>query len=120
MSVYTGIYGRHAPSLRGGTRRPLLHLHDHPDGVDDAGHVAEQGEQAVDPEVFRDADLQQDADGRQDDGEQDLDDVGAAAVIDRRGHAGFCHRHCHHLPLPLESRGPNKSIGRNPTPQERA
>ncbi len=48
---------------------------DDPDGVDDARDVAEQREQDVEPELQADADLQEHAQGRQEDGQQDTEDV---------------------------------------------
>merc|ERR1712070_404348 len=44
-------------------------------GVDDTGDVTQDGEQDVDEEVGTASALEEDTDGRQDDGEDDLDDV---------------------------------------------
>ncbi|KAB8339166.1 hypothetical protein FH972_022101 [Carpinus fangiana] len=45
--------------------------------VDDAGNVTQDGQQDVDQEVSAAAGLEEDTDGGQDDGEDELDDVGA-------------------------------------------
>ena len=52
-----------------------LPAHDHPDGMDDAGEVATQRQQDVEPELQAEADLQENTDGRQDDCEQNTYDV---------------------------------------------
>ena len=44
-------------------------------GVDDSGDVTEDGEEDVDEEVCATAALEEDADGREEDGEDDLADV---------------------------------------------
>lgn len=53
---------------------------DDPDGVDDAGEVAEEGEQQADPELDPAGELEEDAERRQDDGEDDVDAVRRAFV----------------------------------------
>lgn len=52
---------------------------DGPDGVDDAGEVAEEGEDKADPELNPAAELEEDPERRQDDGEDDVD-AGRRAV----------------------------------------
>jgi hypothetical protein len=54
-------------------------LGDGPDGVDDAGEVAEEGEDEADPELNPAAELEEDPERRQDDGEDDVD-AGRRAV----------------------------------------
>src|SRR5690606_22170924 len=56
----------------GGTR---LAPRDDPHGVNDARNVAEQRQQAVEPEMQAEADLEEDAERRQQDGQDDADDV---------------------------------------------
>ena len=46
----------------------LLHFHDNVDGMNDAGNIAEDGENDVDPEVFTQADLEKDTERWEDDG----------------------------------------------------
>lgn len=50
-------------------------------GVDDTGDVTQDGEQDVDEEVGTASALEEDTDGRQDDGEDDLDDVAVDFVV---------------------------------------
>lgn len=50
-------------------------LGDGVDGVDDAGDVAEEGEQQADPELMPASELEEDAEGREDDGDEDVDAV---------------------------------------------
>ena len=53
-------------------------LGDGVDGVDDPRDVPEEGEQEADPELVPAAELEEDAEGREDDGEDDVDAVGRA------------------------------------------
>lgn len=48
---------------------------DYPDGVNDAGNIAAECQENVDPEMQAEPDLKKNADGREDDGDQDTDDV---------------------------------------------
>lgn len=50
-------------------------LRNHPDGVDDSGNVAEQGQQNVDPEMLADPDLQKDTERRNEDGDENTKEV---------------------------------------------
>lgn len=58
-------------------------------GVDDSGDVTEDGEEDVDEEVGAAAALEEDADGGEEDGEDDLADV-AGWVLVGRVRRGFC------------------------------
>src|SRR3546814_7591445 len=58
-----------------------LAARDDPDRVHDTGDVAEQRQQDVEPEMQPDADLQEDAEGRQHDGENDPDDVQGGTLL---------------------------------------
>lgn len=51
--------------------------------VDDTGDVTQDGEQDVDAEVSTASSLQEDTDGRQDDGKNDLEDIAS-------GEGHFC------------------------------
>ena len=50
-------------------------LHDYPDGVDDPRDVAEQRKKDIQPEVDAKADLQEHAQRRQKDGEDDTNNI---------------------------------------------
>ena len=63
-------------------------LGDGVDGVDDPRDVPEEGEQEADPELVPAAELEEDAEGREDDGEDDVDAVGRA----RHGRRSFVRR----------------------------
>jgi len=53
-------------------------LGDGVDGVEDAGDVPEDGEQEADPELMPASELEEDAEGREDDGDDDVDAGGRA------------------------------------------
>ena len=65
-------FGRRAGCLHGAVG---LSFCDDPDGVDDAGDVAEDGKEDVEPEGAADADGEEDAEGREDYGENYADEV---------------------------------------------
>lgn len=48
---------------------------DHPDGVNDAGHIAAQCQKNIEPEMQAKTDLEEHADGRQKDGDKNTNDV---------------------------------------------
>ena len=48
---------------------------DDPDGVNDAGNITAQRQKNIQPELQPEADLEKDANGRQDDGDEDTNDV---------------------------------------------
>ena len=58
------------------SRRRLLLLGDGVDGVDDAGEVAEEGEEEADPELVPAPELEEHTQRWQDDGDQDVHAVG--------------------------------------------
>ena len=62
-----------------------LVLKDDVQSVDDAGNVTENGEEDVDAEVSTAAALEEDTDGREDDGKNDLADVAGG-----ERHVGWC------------------------------
>ena len=77
---------------RGGEMRRQarrLVLQDDVQGVDDAGNVTQDGEQDVDEEVGTASALEEDSDGREDDGKEDLADVAGG---ERHGGGGLCVR----------------------------
>ena len=65
-------------------------------GVDDTGDVTQDGEQDVNEEVGSASALEEDTDGRQDDGEDDLDDVAAGIIVSLCGRET---QRCRALPL---------------------
>ena len=71
-------FGRRAGCLHGAVG---LSFCDDPDGVDDAGDVAEDGEEDVEPEGAADADGEEDAEGREDNCTDYADEVCHSAGI---------------------------------------
>lgn len=53
----------------------MLFAQDDPDGVDDAGNITAQRQKNIQPEVQPEADLKKHANGREDDGDEDTNDV---------------------------------------------
>jgi len=47
-----------------------------PNGVNDAGDVAKQGQDEVQPEMHSEPDFEENADGRQENGENEFDGIG--------------------------------------------
>lgn len=71
------------PAVGVSSAEALLSRYD-PDGVDDAGQIAEQCKQYIDPEVNTEPDLQKDAKRRQQDGDNYLDHIHAPIPADKR------------------------------------
>ena len=65
---------RHAHASSGGAALCSV-LGDDPHGMDDAGQVAQQGQEDIDPELLADAHLQEDAQGRQQDSDQNAQEI---------------------------------------------
>ena len=61
----------HSVVTRCGTSPP----HNHPDRVDDAGHITAQRQKNVEPEVQPQSDLEKYTNWRQDDGDENTNDV---------------------------------------------
>lgn len=55
-------------------RLPLFFCND-PDGVNDAGNIAEQREQDIQPEMSSETNLEKHAQGREQDGDNDADNI---------------------------------------------
>lgn len=53
----------------------LLLFHDDPNGVNDAGNVTAEGEQDIQPEMQTETDLKENADRRQEYGDENADNV---------------------------------------------
>lgn len=73
MSVSVVFISMHTSSVG----LPFRYTHeDDVEGVDDAGNVAQNGQEDVDPEVCRTSALEEDTNWRHKDGKEDLDDCG--------------------------------------------
>lgn len=53
----------------------MLLPQNHPDGVNNAGNIAAQRQENVKPELQAEPDLKKHADGREDDGDENTNDV---------------------------------------------
>jgi len=105
---------------------PLV-LGDHPDGVDDAGNITEDGKQDVYPELLPDAHLQEHAERRQDNREMmrsmsmiNLQWSGTVGIIPR--HTGLRRRFARVSQCgvhPARKPGPEDSLRHAPRPRER-
>ena len=51
------------------------------DSIDDSWDVAQEGEQEADPELMPASELEEDAERREDDGDEDVDAVGRAVLV---------------------------------------
>jgi hypothetical protein len=87
MAVPSGLY---AGAVMTGFAICRLFLGDHPDGMNDPGDVAAEGQKDIEPEMAADPDLQEDAQGREENGENDSDEVhGRVPWLTVRGEGHF-------------------------------
>src|SRR5690349_14155889 len=69
------IWGATGAAVKAGGPEAGSCSQNHPQRMDDAGNIAEQRQEDVEPELQPEADLEEHAKRRQDDGEEDAHDV---------------------------------------------